>query len=51
MSDKDKKFVVVGGGQAAGQLVETLRKNTSGEITLITEEGLLPYQRRYPNVS
>lgn len=45
MSDKDKKFVVVGGGQAAGQLVETLRKNTSGEITLITEEGLFPYQR------
>lgn len=46
MSKADQRFVVVGGGQAAGQLIETVRKeNFEGKITLVTEEHLLPYQR------
>ncbi len=39
-------MVIVGGGQAGGQAVETLRRRGHrGPITLIGDELLLPYQR------
>jgi 3-phenylpropionate/trans-cinnamate dioxygenase ferredoxin reductase subunit len=39
-------MVIVGGGQAGGQAVETLRRRGHlGPLTLIGEESLLPYQR------
>ena len=39
-------MVIVGGGQAGGQAVETLRRRGhQGPVTLIGEEALLPYQR------
>ena len=39
-------MVIVGGGQAGGQAVETLRRRGhAGPITLIGDEALLPYQR------
>jgi len=45
MSDS-RHFVIVGGGQAADQAVQTLRrKGFSGKLTLIGEEPHLPYQR------
>lgn len=41
-----KDIVVVGGGHAAGQLVDCLRKEGhEGSITLVGEEPQLPYQR------
>jgi 3-phenylpropionate/trans-cinnamate dioxygenase ferredoxin reductase subunit len=43
MSDR---IVVVGAGQAAAQVIETLRrKGHAGAITLVGEEPSLPYQR------
>lgn len=46
MASKDQQFVVIGGGQAAGQLIATLRQQGyAGNLTLVTEEGILPYQR------
>jgi 3-phenylpropionate/trans-cinnamate dioxygenase ferredoxin reductase subunit len=42
----DSRVAIVGAGQAAAQAVETLRKRGHrGAITLIGDEGLLPYQR------
>jgi 3-phenylpropionate/trans-cinnamate dioxygenase ferredoxin reductase subunit len=39
-------MVIIGGGQAGGQAVETLRRRGfRGPVTLIGEESLLPYQR------
>jgi len=39
-------FVVIGGGQAGSSLVAKLRKNGfGGQITLVGNEGVLPYQR------
>jgi 3-phenylpropionate/trans-cinnamate dioxygenase ferredoxin reductase component len=39
-------MVIVGGGQAGGQAVETLRRRGHrGAITLVGDETLLPYQR------
>jgi 3-phenylpropionate/trans-cinnamate dioxygenase ferredoxin reductase subunit len=39
-------FVIVGGGQAAVQAIQTLRQNKfDGRITLVGEENYLPYQR------
>ena len=39
-------MVIVGGGQAGGQAVETLRRRGHhGPVTLIGDEALLPYQR------
>jgi 3-phenylpropionate/trans-cinnamate dioxygenase ferredoxin reductase subunit len=39
-------MVIVGGGQAAAQAIETLRRRGHlGPITLIGDESLLPYQR------
>ena len=39
-------FVIVGGGQAGAQAVQTLRQNKfDGKITLIGEEPYPPYQR------
>jgi 3-phenylpropionate/trans-cinnamate dioxygenase ferredoxin reductase component len=41
-----QKLVVVGGGQAAGQLIDEARyRGYSGKITLISDESVLPYQR------
>ena len=41
-----RHIVVVGGGQAAAQAVQTLRqKKFDGRITLVGEEDLPPYQR------
>lgn len=39
-------MVIIGGGQAGAQAIETLRRRGHrGPITLIGDEGLLPYQR------
>ncbi len=39
-------MVIIGGGQAAAQAIETLRRRGHlGPITLIGDEALLPYQR------
>lgn len=41
-----QKLVIVGGGHAAAQLIRTLHKRGfDGEIALITEEAVLPYNR------
>jgi 3-phenylpropionate/trans-cinnamate dioxygenase ferredoxin reductase component len=41
-----QSVVIIGGGQAAAQASETLRKRGhTGRITLIGDEALLPYQR------
>jgi len=41
-----QRVVIVGAGQAAAQAVETLRKRGhTGSITVLGDEGLLPYQR------
>jgi len=43
---RTERLVVVGGGQAAVQLIEVARhKGFEGRITLVSEEPLLPYQR------
>lgn len=39
-------FLIVGGGQAAAQAVQTLRQqNFAGAITLLADEPFVPYQR------
>ena len=39
-------FIIIGGGQAAAQAIQTLRqKSFTGAITLIGEEAYEPYQR------
>jgi len=41
-----KKIVVIGGGQAGAQAVQSLRQfGYEGEITLVGDEAALPYQR------
>ena len=41
-----KNFVIVGGGQAAAQAIQTLQQNKyEGSITLVGEEIYPPYQR------
>ncbi len=41
-----ERIVVVGGGQAGASLVAKLRdEEFKGEITLVCEEGVPPYQR------
>lgn len=46
MNNSDKHFVVVGGGHAAGQLLDSLRREDfDGKLTLVSEEEMLPYQR------
>ena len=41
-----ERLVVIGGGQAAAQMIEVARrKGYEGRITLVTEEAMLPYQR------
>lgn len=46
MKSDAQRFVVIGGGQAAGQMIETLRRQgRAGNLTLVSEEGILPYQR------
>lgn len=41
-----ERLVVVGGGQAAAQLIEVARQEGyDGQITLVTDESVLPYQR------
>lgn len=41
-----ERLIIVGGGQAAAQAVQSLRQqNFAGSITLIGEEPFLPYQR------
>ncbi len=40
------RIVVVGGGHAAGQVLDSLRKlGFAGDLVLISEEHMLPYQR------
>ena len=44
--DRISRIVVVGGGQAGGQAVDSLRREGyDGELFLVTEEGQPPYQR------
>lgn len=46
MKSDEQRFVVIGGGQAAGQTIETLRRQGyAGNLILVSEEGILPYQR------
>ena len=46
MAQSSTHFIVVGGGHAAGQLLESIRKEGfTGKLTLVSEERLLPYQR------
>ena len=41
-----EQLVVVGGGQAAAQAVQTLRQqNYAGSITMVGDEPFAPYQR------
>ena len=41
-----KHLIIIGGGQAAAQAVQTLRQNSfGGRITLVGEEHHVPYQR------
>jgi len=41
-----ERTVVIGGGQAAGQIIEAARKaGYEGDISLVCEESMLPYQR------
>ncbi len=41
-----KHLIIIGGGQAAAQAVQTLRQNNyGGGITLVGEEHYVPYQR------
>jgi len=41
-----EKIVIVGGGQASAQAVDTLRrKGFKGTLSLVAEEPVLPYQR------
>ena len=41
-----KHLIIIGGGQAAAQAVQTLRQNNyGGRITLVSEEHYVPYQR------
>jgi 3-phenylpropionate/trans-cinnamate dioxygenase ferredoxin reductase component len=41
-----QRIVIIGGGQAAAQASESLRKRGhTGSLTIIGDEGLLPYQR------
>jgi 3-phenylpropionate/trans-cinnamate dioxygenase ferredoxin reductase subunit len=45
MSNADP-IVIVGGGQAAGQLADSLRREGfAGAVTLLCDEPMLPYQR------
>jgi 3-phenylpropionate/trans-cinnamate dioxygenase ferredoxin reductase component len=42
----DSRIVIVGGGQAAAQAADTLRrKGFTGELTVVGDEPWLPYQR------
>ena len=42
----EKKIVIIGGGQASSQVATSLRqKNFTGEITILSSERYLPYQR------
>ena len=41
-----KNIVIIGGGQAASQVATSLRqKNFMGDISILSSEGYLPYQR------
>ncbi|MBT5662441.1 MAG: NAD(P)/FAD-dependent oxidoreductase [Alphaproteobacteria bacterium] len=42
----EKNIVIIGGGQAASQVATSLRqKNFMGDISILSSEGYLPYQR------
>mgnify|MGYP003690789241 FL=1 len=42
----EKNIVIIGGGQAASQVATSLRqKNFLGDISILSSEGYLPYQR------
>lgn len=47
MSDpRPERLVVIGGGQAAAQIIEVARQSGfTGDIALVTDEPCLPYQR------
>ncbi len=46
MTRVDKRIVIVGAGQAAGQAIATLKqKKFDGSIVLVGDESFLPYQR------
>ena len=42
----EKNIVIIGGGQASSQVATSLRqKNCKGDITIMSSEAYLPYQR------
>ncbi|MDB9925652.1 NAD(P)/FAD-dependent oxidoreductase [Hyphomicrobiales bacterium] len=42
----EKNIVIIGGGQASSQVATSLRqKNCKGDITIVSSEAYLPYQR------
>ena len=46
MTNEVQSLLVIGGGHAAGQLLDSVRQEGfTGNIKLISEEGMLPYQR------
>ena len=46
MNREDQHYIIVGGGHAAGQLIDSLRQEGfDGKVTLVSEENMLPYQR------
>src|SRR5277367_4112362 len=46
MGEMDSTMVIIGGGQAGAQAVDTLRREGfAGRLVLIGEEDMLPYQR------
>ena len=46
MADSPRRIVVIGGGLAGAKAVEALReKGYDGSLTLIADEGDLPYER------
>lgn len=46
LEPRNEHLVVIGGGQAAAQIIEVARQQGfEGRITLVSEEPILPYQR------
>ena len=46
MNSDTRHIVIVGGGQAGAQVIDSLRRRGSTDrVTLVSDEGMLPYQR------
>ena len=46
MNSNNRHIVIVGGGQAGAQVIDSLRRRDStDDVTLVSDENVLPYQR------